>query len=874
MDVAPVDDSFTQALLVDLLTDDTMERGFTAYQAHVEQDPAIETTLAVCIMQAMIAKVVGVSDAEASLVQQRLGQFALQTYATPRTTFEIPHLRFINTVFFDTHAILAKTAQDDARRLFVVQFCSTVSEYFFNVSSPPESEDARLTIAYCRDAWLGFLSFARTDEPTPDFGLLTCVWKVASLLSTSVVNDNLTRLCTAYRAQFAAAEPTLASTLCHSLQRSVHSQLTCLEQQMSSSTADIALNLVKTLRLLFKAYTSIFACFADHVSVDKVSLTRPTYASRPSQFHDAVEFMGTTAAAVFQAQLAARPQETQLVDTLDLLIQDTLGVLDKALKQPRLAAASLHPWVATQLVESLESPPGDACGLFKLLALLKPGVGSPGQVEATTVARYLDQLFLWGRTVVAQLPSPRRTLLITLLVEPTVALVFVGPPPAHVYRTQLHLLSYSFHASVYQERLCQLVWRRVFQTLWAGNHPAGIAFVECILQMLTTPFQALPRPADDRTALRDLLASFFDVLSPAQQTTCLAGALEAVNTLCADGPDHEATPALVANVELLEHLVVSGAATAHMTSGNFVEGYLAMCFECFGTALDVLAAGADDDADLAAALWRVLDAALLVCRGILRPQATPADHPVALCLHPFLIRLLAMVKTLPPSDSIVAARVLDGAFDLLRRHTLLKSNRGNEYLAMLQHVCRLPPRHRIAVAHFAAFLADVRVAVDAVADCYMVRETLCGLFARLLTYPSPWPVMALGLQGLHSFLATSNVAVTDADPVRALLLQHAPTLREYFGLLLAPPTTAPDACDRLAQLQVQQDATFDGRRPSVCPPAPRKRTADDLLDTSRAIKRLQAAREATPEIVAAVAHAATALDAVLALLNEDAPTGT
>ena len=141
-------------------------------------------------MKTLLAKVVSADDSPVDM-QQRLGEFALQTYSPSRPSLDVRHLSFISSTFHEIHTLFTSITENDPRRLFLVQLCSTLSEYYFNRTMPADDDpDTIASIAYCRDAWLRFLAFARVDTPTPDLALMACIWKVSA--PTSMIDQDPT----------------------------------------------------------------------------------------------------------------------------------------------------------------------------------------------------------------------------------------------------------------------------------------------------------------------------------------------------------------------------------------------------------------------------------------------------------------------------------------------------------------------------------------------------------------------------------------------------------------------------------------------------------------------------------------------------------
>ncbi|EQC27106.1 hypothetical protein SDRG_15114 [Saprolegnia diclina VS20] len=845
-----VEDDVLRSIRMDLDASETMDQAFLAYDALVAQDPSLEPEMSVVVMKTLLAKVVSADDSPMDM-QQRLGEFAQRTYSQSRPSLDTRHLSFINSTFHDTYALFTSITENDPRRLFLVQLCSTLSEYYFNLTSPADDNpDTIASIAYCRDAWLRFMTFARVDTPTPDLALMACIWKT------------VTRLCTMYRSVFTKSEAGLPASLYRTLEASVESQVACLSTQLGLLEIATSINLIKTLRLLVKAYVGLFGCFADSLG--------------PNKYNDRLDFLSKLSANIFEMQLRLGQHKAEIYLMVEVLRADAMTVLSKVLGQPRLAHAPLKPWCRVQLESSHVSSTADLPSFFRICILLQSHTLLLERPELIVVSRTLDQLMQYFRSVTAQIPTTRRSYLSGVLIEPVIMLALSAPPPAEVFKTQLQLLSYSFHPNVYQQHLCQLVWRHVFQTTWKDSAPGGVAFVDCLLKMLTAPFQAFPQPSDNRFSLLDLLASIFDVLSPTQQTQCLSGAVATFEGLCGDGPEHQVTPAFLAHIDMLEHLLRTTAGQAHAASAAFVATHLSVSMECFGTAVEFLADGTE--AELENAFWRIIDATLLVCANILFGTGeVPHVHreligDAASWMQPLVIKLVELLARQPPRAEEIFHRVLSNAMELIWvLHRSLKTNSGNYYLALLQHVQHIAATHasaHVLVAHFMHVLADVQVPSDAPTDHKMVGDTLCAIFSTLLQYPSPWPVVATALRALHKFLASSNVADSNTVAIHELLLRYSLTLHDFFAIVIDPPAPSRDFVDGLGLLMYQQDSVFEKNQPTRHAPLVKKRAAatiDDLLETCHAIKRLHTTHKSDPQTDAAFEHAASALQTVLDL---------
>ncbi|KDO22870.1 hypothetical protein SPRG_22290 [Saprolegnia parasitica CBS 223.65] len=744
----PMEDDVLRSILIDLDAPETMDQAFLAYDALLGQDRSMEAEISVVVMKTLLAKVVSADDCPTDM-QQRLGDFALQTYSQSRPGVDVRHLSFISSTFHDTHTLFTMTQENDPRRLFLVQLCSTLSEYYFNRTPPADDDpDTIASIAYCRDAWLRFLAFARVDTPTPDLALMACIWKT------------VTRLCTMYRSVFAKTEAGLPASLYRTLEASVESQVACLSTQLGQLEIATSINLTKTLRLLLKAYAGLFGCFADSLG--------------PDEYNDRLDFLSKVSGNIFEMQLRLGQHHAEIYRMADVLRADAMTVLSKVLGQARLAHAPLKPWCRVQLESSLASTTADLTCFFRICILLKSH---------------------------------------TLLIE----------------RPELSVVS------------------------------------------------QFPEPRDNRVALLDLLASIFDVLSPTQQTHCLSGAVATFEGLCGDGPEHHVTPAFLAHIDMLEHLLRTTAGQAHAASVAFVATHLSVSMECFGTAVDILADGTDGE--LENAFWRIVDATLLVCANILlgTDDVAHVHHEMIVdassWMQPLLIKLVELLARQPPQAEDAFHRVLCNALELIRvLHPALKTNTNNYYLALLQHVQQLAAAHATAhvlVAHFMHFLADVQVPSDAPNDHKMVGDALCAIFSSLLQYPSPWPVVATALCGLHKFLATSNVADPHTVSIHELLLRYSLTLHDFFAIVVDPPSH--DLVDRVELLMHQQDSVFEKSRPTRHASSIKKRAAatiDDLLETCHAIKRLRTTRKNDAQSDAAFEHAASALQAILDLHHD------
>ncbi|OQR88664.1 hypothetical protein THRCLA_10172 [Thraustotheca clavata] len=796
----------------------------------------------------------GMAD-ETMKIQASVIEFTANVHRKKKNSFDHEHLQYIYNVFHDVDTILACSAVDDPSRGFLTQFCNALSEYFYASTTQTVDEEGLKIINSCKDLWHRFLDYAHTSESTPDFVLLTCIWR------------NITRLCTTFRVQLIELEPELATSLLQSISTTIAAQATCLEIELESN--DIAINLIKTLRLLIKAYQSIFACFVDYMPQEKYLAT--------------LLYVGEISKNIFHKQLKLKRYPEDLFQACEQLVDDVLSLISKTSTQIKEPSSRLSFFYRQKLKECLETPATSTQDFFIVLALLKlyPSDGNTN----VQLAKDLDSIFLSYRTVLNTLSSPRKSYIMEYLIDSIIHLVFVAPPSSSVYKLQLQVLSYSFHENIYQQVLCQHVWRGAFCSIWKEGSKlsrGGDQFINCLFKILSTPSNLQVRA---RNAILDLLANCFDVFTKSQRAKCMHGISMAIESICNDGPDHEATPSLFANLDLLYHLIGARSAIQCFSEPEFIQTHLTSSVECLGAAVDILCQGTDGDRSLENALWRIIDGTLLICRAILLSVEFPAEHPqsesinkVTSCINTVVVGVVDLLSTAIPQSKSTGSRVLESCIEIIIHEfqPSVKQNVNNQYIALLQSTVRIVSAQKWLHFHITKWLryfVSVQIPQDASEDNLVVANLLCEIFTKLLAYPSPWPVIALTLEAIQVFLSTSNVADTTLDCIHTLLLKHSTMLHEYFTLIQSPNLPQNNLSDRLSQLVLDQDSTFETTMSSISirvspsvPAAKRPPTIDDLLQTCLAIKKFKPSKN--PRIEAAYTAAATALDSLLNLHSQ------
>lgn len=381
----------------------------------------------------------------------------------------------------------------------------------------------------------------------------------------------------------------------------------------------------------------------------------------------------------------------------------------------------------------------------------------------------------------------------------------------NVEELQFVLLKHSMHPNVDERLLCWELWKEFVCHIWESD----VAFAAMNLLLDLTEHPETRR--DVRNTVLQLVAYAFPALPLALKHLCVERATTGIQTVCKAGPFHVKTPALMAQLDLLDRLADAQFLPDydHPSKENWIGEQLSMCFECCGSVVQLLSmAGSElrSTPDKLRGGFRVLEVCLVVLKSVfddneMRDEASLAElQRVVLPLATATLTQLAdgsignqqhqprslgnrlgggvrrspTQATAAHKESVTSLRAVRACLYLLAKlSVLLKRNHSNQYVQTLKDMlslmvstneCDQAAMAAIATQFVEATLSDVQVPA---CDVPVVVALYSQLFQRMFSSASGSPSTASSITSSHGGLKLSPLRSAALDALYALLARSS-----------------------------------------------------------------------------------------------------
>ncbi|ETV65729.1 hypothetical protein H257_17614 [Aphanomyces astaci] len=668
--------------------------------------------------------------------------------------------------------------------------CSYLYTHAASVNAAPLTSPMVMEVRRIVHTLLGFQPCFRTTDGTMNLHVLVTAWK------------NTTKLCKTFSAHIAIPEnaPAIANLIGYvqtSALDTVRFLDGCLSTALPLDSTAITHN-IQGARVLFKALQGLVHTFANVMSSSEIERYWGS--------------MGHVLAVLLPPQPAqpldpaCRQHWTSLVDDVSNCIQASLSLGDPTTER------GLKTF-ETGLLGSIQSTDPSDQVLHLLAAYARYCV------ERTPSGEWDDcrHVAAWDGILTAQLASTglqyQCTMMMTLGMESMLRLLFDANQHGS-QALQLRLLQHTFQSdSISHRPLCRVVWMQALHLWNQFDDGGGGGYSDDIVRLLLDLMMCDDDNLDmaHRITIGDLIVDLSVAMHASQKMLIVDSVSTVVERICADGPSHAFGRVDQAKLCLLERFsrsLLDGVDDAYRVV--YTEKYMRMCYECCGTAVQIIEQASDDG------LWRIVDATLLVLGGIFSSHAvddSTDDDDVQACIAetmPMLLQVLDQLATLtcPPGPS--QRRIVHTSRSLLTSfHHGLKRNQQNHLVVLLDALLRLAqwPSMGVAVAGWMIWLGDVQVPPHMDEFAAMLWKHYCKVFFALLG-SSDWPVVCTTLEAISVVLSDSSLPL-QANGICQDLHEAASVLSEYIDIKYNKETTTADPAKLRKRTQSQLDRLGD-----------------------------------------------------------------
>ncbi|ETV95219.1 hypothetical protein, variant 3 [Aphanomyces invadans] len=306
------------------------------------------------------------------------------------------------------------------------------------------------------------------------------------------------------------------------------------------------------------------------------------------------------------------------------------------------------------------------------------------------------------------------------LVEPTLRLYFDAYQRGST-ELQTRLLQLTFKDQSGHRHLCRRLWIQAL-CLWnTYNEACGDEIIHLLLDLTCSNNENFVKA--HRIVLSDLLVDMYPAMTLAQKTLCINRCTTVVENMCADGPSYDFSLAAEATLTLLERLTVVGNfidGVDVLWRSTFVENFLAMSFECCGTAVNIIEQACEENSPVDKGIWRIVDATLLILRtifsstqfNVLAPDDQEEVEGYIAQTMPMLVEVLRRLSKTTSEACDIQRRIVQSIKYLLTTfHPGLRRNQDNHLILVLEAMLRMSniPALKMHSALLLKWLANIQV---------------------------------------------------------------------------------------------------------------------------------------------------------------------
>ncbi|KAF0728512.1 hypothetical protein Ae201684_013696 [Aphanomyces euteiches] len=609
---------------------------------------------------------------------------------------------------------------------------------------------------------MSFLQFVRKSGENFDLNLFVLIWK------------NATKVCLTFKKLLSSSRSEFHSKdlVCHAEKCVVEciAQLKSYQESISISP-NLVSHEIQGLRVLIKAINGIASCFIDVMSEEEIIMTWKLFGI----------FGGEVLKLLIQELL-----DSSLQSQLKLLYEEVQASVQKALSLSHFSSqeGKLEDFEVcftdrfSELVSTHKAP--HLYVQFLLAGFARFYVKSPAQDETIDCALRLRILkllikdyteeYLIGRNLAKNCSRQ-------ISIETVLLLLLDGSRSSFV-AVQQKLLQYTLQDTSTRDcrELCKSIWKQamfIWYVLYSGflakqcrNEQCkylGDQFVELLVDM-TCGFTA-ELNYGPRMVSMDLLRDLHYYMDASQKSICITRIMSVVENMCSDGPSYNFNLTSEATIDLFAFFVGNNYFLSNVdneTKTEFVDKYLLMCYECYGTAVKILS----DDKEVCESddnLWRIVDVTLLVMKAIFCSISFDSDevhhrdsdvYQVLQMTTPLLFQIVALIAG---SNTQTRRIVKTSLFLVIRYDDGLKLNSENHFIRLLRCLRQFADRSTafISTGFMLKFISDIHIPQDH-NDTILVQTHIVHLFILLLSNEE-WPSYFTVLNALCSFLLRSNL---------------------------------------------------------------------------------------------------------------------